>query len=572
MMTRLLAITARAPLTEEAFVEIASIYNNVAYIFLYLESNEAHVNYDELRPLREAFYKDSELDAKLLKLILELQCTDPDVEESRQCYVRHLREKANADDPLANKIFDDLQAAAKAVLREIQSDQRQLLKRLGVHAGQRNPAVEFYTLASRTESAVTRAKLSQAWKQTRDLRLEPLLNVVDTMVETRRSRSKKRGYESVLAETLKRCSIPETTASEFLDGFLVQALESHERLEIEVRDAVGPMGDALDHFGYYVHDLTAGKPVPQFDLEGCLEYIFFVATTVFGLTLTRVANASSHVIAVDVGLDDRPCGQINFDLWETGSKRSANYTKGIRNRTDWEGIVQRPVAYVSCRFRRAEGGSNRITFQNVHSLFHEFGHAVNHLLIRKRLPTQSGLEYLPLERLEDLSMWFEKWVYHPQLADSLSLSSEERDGLALCRRVKTLEYRRTHVDRAVTAALDFDVHGKSSGTFRDSFEHLDKRFSVSRYCSLGDFPPYFTWPMFQANPGANFAYLWGAADSAAKFAPFMRRTIGGYSSPAEVHSRFSSCFKFDEPSVVPDNHAVFAFYDALPARDGSNRG
>jgi oligopeptidase A len=164
-------------------------------------------------------------------------------------------------------------------------------------------------------------------------------------------------------------------------------------------------------------------------------------------------------------------------------------------------------------------------------------------------------------------MWFEKWIYHPQFAASLSLTPEEREGLILCQRIKALEYKRTHVERAITAALDFEVHRRTNSGLKDSFRRMDERFAISRYCSLGDFPVYFTWPMFQANPGANFAYLWGAADSAEKFMPFMQQRIEEISSPAEVRASFSSCFDFDEPSTEPDSQAVFEFYDSLLGLD-----
>jgi oligopeptidase A len=169
-------------------------------------------------------------------------------------------------------------------------------------------------------------------------------------------------------------------------------------------------------------------------------------------------------------------------------------------------------------------------------------------------------------------MWFEKWVYHPEFANSLSLSSRDIGGLALAQRIKMLEYRRTHVDRAVTAALDFDVHRRGGSGLKHSFEVLDDRFGISRYCSLGDFPAYFIWPMLQANPGANFAYLWGAGDSAEKFAPLMGKTFENMPLPAEVRAMFSSCFDFNEPSVKPDTRAIFSFYECYHStRPGVSR-
>lgn len=564
-MSRLRTIIEDPDFDQDRFVEITSIYNNVSYIFLYLESNEVHVNYDRLLPWRDAFYGDPELDRKILRLVRDLRCAEPDVEASRQAYEAHLREKANEDGSAVDARLEELQSVAKEVLRQTANDQIMMLKRLRVNGAGARPEAVFYRVVSGNDNASTRAKLGAAWRRARDARLPALIEAVDAMIEARHRRSREHGHASPLAETMLRCRVAEDVAAAYLERYLESALASHAELEAEIRGAVGDAGVATDHFGYYVGTLVGGRKVPQFLLDDCLEFAFSVAREVFGLTVTRGRQRSPHVLTVELALDGREVGQINFDLWQSGERpRAANQTRGIRNRTDWAGLVQRPIAYVSCRFQRDADGGNRITFQNAHSLFHEFGHAINHLLIRKRLPNQSGLEYLPLERLEDLSMWFEKWVYHPEFADGLGLSPDEREGLALCQRVKLLEYRRTHVDRAVTALLDFDVHRRLGTGVRGAFDRLDERFAVSRFCTLGDFPVYFTWPMFQANPGANFAYLWGAAASAERFAPFLVRPIAGTWSPAEVRAAFTACFDYDEPSTVPDSAAVFDFYDRHP--------
>lgn len=562
MMSRLRAITSEPRLTQDTFVEVSSIYNNVSYIFLYLESNAVHINYDWLLPWRRAFHSDPALDKRLLELLQELRCDDPEAEEARHAYVKHLSVKLENSESDADETLERLKSEANTVLQEIQADQHRILERLGANTESARPQATFYNLVSRTEKAETRTKLSRAWSQTRDRRLDSIVEIVDRMIVVRGLQSKEKGYDSALAETLEKCRVCESKAWEYLQSYLVRALESHADLGEEIRDTVSSIGDPMDHFGYYLRVLQGGKKVPLFSLDDCLDYISTVADRVFGLTLERVSRKSPHVITVNVSLGANKCGQINFDLWDNGpERRSANYTRGVRNRTDWAGLIQQPVAYVSCRFQRRQDGASLITFQNVHSLFHEFGHAVNHLLIRKRLPNQSGLEYLPLERLENLSMWFEKWVYHPEFANSLSRSSVDSEGLALARSIKMLEYRRTHVDRAVTAALDFVVHGRAGSGLKKSFDMLDRRFGISRYCSMGDFPAYFTWPMLQANPGAYFAYLWGAGDSAEKFASLMEKMFEGMPSPSEVRAMFSACFDFNEPSVAPDAEAVFSFYE-----------
>jgi len=561
MLIRLREILAEPALTQETLVEIMAIYNNVAYIFLYLEATDDEVSYQSLRPRRAEFHDDPRLDARLLELLEQLHCQDSDVEDARLEYADQLR-KAQRYDPTADRKISALLEAAKAVQDEVRQDQRRMLERIGVGAEIANPSVVFYRLISDTQSAVTRHKLARAWQLQRDNHLADLVGIVDEMIEVRRRDCATAGYDSVLARSLGRSRVAQGDIEPFIGRYVLQALDSHRLLAAEVRELTGEQDQPMEHFGFAMRAAFGGTPTPTFALDECLDFLFAVTRSVFGLDLRRVADLHPGIIAVDVYNGDVNVGQIKFDLWDTGRKIAANHTNGVRNRTEWPGLVQRPVAYVACRFKQTGEMGGRITFQNVHSLFHEFGHAINHLMIRKRFSFQSGLEYLPPERLECLSMWFEKWVYHPEFARHLTVAGDDQDHVARCGRMKMIEYRRTYVERAVSAALDFDVNRRGDGGLRASWDRLDAQFGLSEHCAFGDFPAYFTWPMYVAKPGANFSYLWGSADSCEKFAPFSALSLEQVAADPSMRDLFEACFDFDSPSAVPDTAAVFSLYDS----------
>ncbi|MET7746273.1 M3 family metallopeptidase [Streptomyces sp. NPDC005385] len=565
MMQRLRALLARPPLTEAVFVELAAIFDNVAYVFLYLESNAVHVDARRLLPWRDRFFHDPELTERLRSALLALRCADPDVERSRQAYTELLT-RDDRKTRTAGVEVERLTEQVKHLLLAAESRHDELARRLRVgRPGQRAwPA--YYKLLSRTADAGTRVKLNTAWVRTRDQELGTLADTVDELIRARHARAAANGHGSALAETLSRCRVGRPVVTTFLDRYLRRAVDGHRALEEEVRGSLGAGSGGLSaHFGRYMEQLGRGHAIPLIDLDAALRCLRDVARRVFGLELTRVPTASPHVMVVEVILDGREIGRVHVDLWD-GSEhpREANTTRGIRNRTDAAGIVQRPVAYVSCRFGRSGAAPGYINFQNTHSLFHEFGHAVNHLLIRRRLPSESGLDHLPLERLENLSMWFEKWVYHPVLAERLKLAADAERGLAFAQRVKLLEYRRTHLERGVTAAVDLLIHDEPGIGVREAYEQLDGTYGLAGSCDLGDILGSFVWPASQTNPGAYFGYLWGAADSAVKFLPFMGRALDESPAASAVRAVFMDSFDFDAPSPPPDVDAVFGFYD-VPA-------
>jgi oligopeptidase A len=564
MLRRLKELISQPELDADAVVEITSIYNNVAYVFLYLEANEEHVQYDSLLPWRDAFHRDDKLDACILHLLQRVTFEDPDVESARTAYVAQLVSKRDTRLGGAAQI-DSLLTRAKEVLAGEQAAQSALIARITRSDPPPNPATAFYRLQSTTTAAETRSKLWRVWQAQSADQAPPLIDLIDQMIVARRASSTARGHRSVLSDTLRKCRVDEDVVADFSRRYLTRAIHGHQILSAEIAAALGTDDQPMAHFPYYLRHVSAGADRPLFALGPCLDFIFEVAGRIFDLTLTGESDPEAPVIEVAVRRGGKQIGQVNCDLWDTGGKPvGANYTKGLRNRTDWGNHFQMPIAYVSCRFRRVSG-IQRITFQNVHSLFHEFGHALNHVLIRKRISNQSGLEYLPLERLEIMSMWFEKWVYHTDFASKVAEENIDPKTIRLCQRLKALEYRRTYAERAAASILDFDVHRRHSGGLAESFRDLDADYGLSRVCGLHDLARYFTWPMYQANPGANFVYLWGAAASVEAFTRFEDMPLHGVLPGDGNSSVFAGCLDYDLPSPAPDPGSVFEFYDRLAA-------
>ncbi|HEX6685116.1 MAG TPA: hypothetical protein VF062_20165 [Candidatus Limnocylindrales bacterium] len=111
---------------------------------------------------------------------------------------------------------------------------------------------------------------------------------------------------------------------------------------------------------------------------------------------------------------------------------------------------------------RWEHAGDRLTFDEARRLFGRFGSAVGSAA-GKAMPGHT----------DHLELWFEKWVYHPGFARDYG-------------RLKLVEHRLGHVERAVAALLDLRMRRPGGGGLREAFAALDKRFGVGRYCSLGD--------------------------------------------------------------------------------------
>lgn len=201
----------------------------------------------------------------------------------------------------------------------------------------------------------------------------------------------------------------------------------------------------------------------------------------------------------------------------------------------------------------------RITFQEVQTLFHEFGHALHHVLVRKRMPSASGLDYLPADRLEHVSMWFEQWAHHPDLARHVCRTPQEADALRRCSILARLEHRAGLTETAALAALDFEIHRRRGTGLAVAFDRLDQRYGIGAHTDLGDFVAYFTWPIFIAKPGAYFANLTGAAAACAHVTRY--QGIGLDDMPPDISLKlFAPSLDFLESSTLPDSAPLFRLY------------
>src|ERR1044072_5720487 len=561
MRVRLDDLLASRPFENRHFAEVSAILDNVSYMFLYLESNSIHIDFDTLLPWRDRFFNDERLDDQILAVLKELSCVEGDLEKSRKAYVEFLSAKRRAEpDPSAEAITDGL-SRAKNILGDIAAEVANFLKSLNVAAVGPRPDAAFYALASKTGNPATRRKLHSAWRRVRDQRLDDLAAAIDDVARARWTEARRQKFPTVARRTFEKCEVSVEQAKTFVDTYVVRAVESQVELWRIMGGTRAPNGTSMDEFGYHLTQRYRGDMVPMLPLDGCLRFAFDSGHRVFGLEVERMNGTGDKLIQVDVLNEGRCAGRIHFDLWaEQGRVKDANFTRGLRNRTAWNTIEQVPIAHVSCRFLRRDNSCEVLNFQNVHSLFHEFGHALNHLFIKRRMPNQSGLEYLPIERLEILSMWFEKWIYHRDFASYVADVGTDRRHLTVAQEIKMLEYRRTHLDRAGTAAIDLMIHEHPDLGVKEAFRKLNDRFGIDEFCDLGAMLPGFTWPMIQSNPGAYFAFLWGSGKSPEMFTPFFASALADAPEPRATWEMLAECFEFDHPSAPPRVQSVFDFY------------
>ncbi|ANY05785.1 M3 family metallopeptidase [Pseudonocardia sp. HH130630-07] len=507
----------------DALHEIVLLYSNASTTFTYLEGNQRYDDYAHLLDWHAAYFHDQDLTAAAEKVFATAgPFTGREDEELRLRWLAWLAEQRQASEQIRQR-HARTAMEMRAVLKRMDARNVEFLKRLSITSGSTGPSVALAQAASRLGDSRTRTKLITAWRRHAEPGAAELTRVLDEAVNVRRATVSVEQDEdsTVLAQTFQECSVGPEEARCFLREFVIQARDQQSELESVIRSATGCTQRPMDHFGRFLRMRVPRGGVPTFRLEACLELLSTLALRVMGVQLTAVPEQPAHAFVFIVDRGGEELGSIDFDLLRPGSLSSH---PPIDSMTAGSGNLA-PIgakAHVLCRVHPESGSDigtsgNRVSFTAAEEIFHEFGHALSHLLPSHRLPSESGIGHLPLERLECASTWWERWLYHPDADDVLCPEGETLQSPALARQVRALETWSTTLQCAVAAAVDMEVHASSTDGHREAYERLSRELSLGDHCAFGDLPGYFTHLTWQAAPGAGFLYLWGAASSAKVF-------------------------------------------------------
>ena len=157
-------------------------------------------------------------------------------------------------------------------------------------------------------------------------------------------------------------------------------------------------------------DLRPYFPEPQ-----VLQGLFDITARLYGVTFKKITT--------DVWHSDATCYQvldsqkniqahIYFDLYARANKRGGAWMDDcmMRRRLD-DGSIQLPAAYVTCNFNAPIGNDPALfTHDEVVTLFHECGHALQHILTQIDVAGVSGIHGIPWDAVEVASQFFENWA------------------------------------------------------------------------------------------------------------------------------------------------------------------
>lgn len=166
---------------------------------------------------------------------------------------------------------------------------------------------------------------------------------------------------------------------------------------------------------------------PYFGLEKVLEGLFELSTRLFNITIEPAPGKATvwhddvrYFIIKDAFGNEMASFYLD-PYSRPENKRGGAWMNDCIDRRKVQGSIELPVAYLVCNSTPPVGDiPSLMTFREVETLFHEFGHGLQHMLTQVDEYDVSGISGIDWDAVELPSQFMENWCYHKPTLQGLS--------------------------------------------------------------------------------------------------------------------------------------------------------
>jgi peptidyl-dipeptidase Dcp len=166
------------------------------------------------------------------------------------------------------------------------------------------------------------------------------------------------------------------------------------------------------------YDLDEGQVKPYFELDNVLQNgVFYAANQLYGLTFKERKDIPVYQPDVRVfqvfDKDGSEIGLMYFDYFKRDNKQGGAWMSNFVAQSRL--LHQKPVIYNVANFTKpAPGQPALLTFDDVTTMFHEFGHALHGFFASQTYPLLSGTR-VARDFVEFPSQFNENWALYPSV-------------------------------------------------------------------------------------------------------------------------------------------------------------
>ncbi|MGU9951377.1 MAG: M3 family metallopeptidase [Gammaproteobacteria bacterium WSBS_2016_MAG_OTU1] len=364
--------------------------------------------------------------------------------------------------------------------------------------------------------------------------------IIDDILSLRAEQAKLLGFDSYadMALQTRMAESPERVA-DFLQNLAAKAIVA-ARKEIEEMKEFAASELAIDdlqpwdmmfveeHFRHSRFDFTAAELRPYLQAERVLEGLFDCIQRLFNVQLkpadvtgwaeeTRffnIHNASGERI-----------GGVYLDLFARPTKRGGAWMADALSRCRRGDKLQLPLAHVVCNFTPPPKDSPALlNWDEVLTLFHEFGHALHHLLTEVEEFAVSGISGVEWDAVELPSQFMENFIWDWRALEPMTAHVKSGEAMPRALFDKALAARQFQSGLRLVRQLEFAMFDMllhvRPRPFMDVLNEVRRQTATLPMPEWGRFPCGFSHIFAGGYAAGYYSYLWAEALSADVFAMF----------------------------------------------------
>ncbi|MCA9034360.1 MAG: M3 family metallopeptidase [Planctomycetaceae bacterium] len=293
---------------------------------------------------------------------------------------------------------------------------------------------------------------------------------------------------------------------------------------------------------------------PYFSLERVLDGLFGLCHRLFGITV-RQADGKAPVWNSDVRYfevcDDSGSQIAGFYLdpySRPENKRGGAWMSDCVARSMYQGKLRLPVAHLVCNGTPpVDDVPSLMTFREVETLFHEFGHGLQHMLTTVDYRDAAGISGVEWDAVELPSQFMENWCYHRPTLMGMAVHYETAETLPedlfqkICS-AKNYRAASMMLRQLSLGMTDMELHAAYKPDGEESPFDIERRIA-ERTSLLPPLPENRFLCSFQhifagGYSAGYYSYKWAEVLSADAFAAFEEAGLDNETAVSETGHRF----------------------------------
>lgn len=322
-------------------------------------------------------------------------------------------------------------------------------------------------------------------------------------------------------------------------------------------------------------DLDEEELKPYFSLDQVRKGVFQVTENLYGIQIKPLSNVPTYhedVTAWEVTEQDGThLGVMYMDFHPRESKRGGAWMTSYRSQKTVDGKRVAPVVSIVCNFTKPTAATPALlTFDEVSTFFHEFGHALHGLLSNVTYRSLAGTS-VPRDFVELPSQIMENWAAEPEVLKIYAKHFKTGEVIPetvvnKLKKAGTFDQGFTTTEYLAASLLDLEYHSQTKDITVDA-----NTFEKAAMVKIGLIPSiipryrstYFSHIFSGGYSSGYYSYIWSGVLDTDAFEAFKSTSLfnpekaklfrthvlekGGTEDPMVLYKRFRGA----EPSIEP---------------------